>query len=183
MKSPKKTRTERTEFRNWLHEQQQTLPPSALRYILESIVPYTEANTKLVFRPNAFFNELDARDHKRNYALATLKKAFYEAKQRELIIDRDGMPQLSELGLAALRPYEPTELDGAEIMIIFDIPEDERYKRYWLRLLLHELKFVQVQKSVWRTKYDCRDLLYAGLSEQGLWPYVELFQARRLELT
>ncbi len=168
------------EFKEWLREQRKTLPPSATRFVLEALIPYSNANMALAFKPGVFFNELSRRETKRAYALGSLRRAYYEAKQRGLIIDESGQPQLSDQGRKALQPYEPVQMSGADILVIFDIPEEERGKRQWLRLLLRELKFQKIQQSVWMTQYECQDLLHAGLKEKHLEGYVQIFEARHL---
>lgn len=151
-----------------------------MSYVLQSLVPYTKASVELAFRPNEFFNELERRDAHRNYALSTLKKAYYTAKQQGLIITIDSQPTISPEAQAMLTPYQPSRLTGARIMVIFDIPEHQRNKRQWLRLLLRELKFNKVQQSVWVSDYECREVLQAGIAERNLWQYVQVYEAHEL---
>jgi len=35
------------------------LPNTALAYVLESLIPYSDANIKLAFKPHLFFNDLE----------------------------------------------------------------------------------------------------------------------------
>ncbi len=169
------------DFSEWLCRQQGVLPNSALRYTLSALVPYTKANLDLVFRPGAFFDELEKID-KGVYSRAAISKAYYEAKRKQLIvIGSDGSLALSEKALESIRPFKPKKLKGAHVMVIFDIPEQENRKRQWLRLLLRELKFVQIQKSVWTSEYDCFEVLSAGIIEQRLEDYVRIFEARPVE--
>ena len=44
-------------------------------------------------------------------------------------------------------------------MLIFDIKEQRRYGRDRLRLILKQIGFKQVQRSVWVYPYDCEDLM------------------------
>lgn len=173
-------KSEGKKFKEWLKEQGHGLPPSALRHVLEGLLPYTQANFALAFKPNAFFNELNNREMKRGYALTTLKNTYYAAKQRGLITVKDGQPALSQAAQSMLQPYEPSKLVGACIMVVFDIPENERHKRQWLRLLLRELKFQKIQQSVWVTNYECRDILQAGITEKSLGAYIQTYEAREL---
>ncbi len=46
-------------------------------------------------------------------------------------------------------------------LVVFDIPEKEKYKRAWLRKYLVELGFEMLQKSVWIGKYQVpEDFIY-----------------------
>jgi len=66
-------------------------------------------------------------------------------------------------------------------MLVFDIPEDERHKRDRLRLLLRELSFEQVQKSVWTSENDHRDYIRAEIHDFGLDEYVQLYESRLIK--
>lgn len=65
-------------------------------------------------------------------------------------------------------------------MIVFDIAEADRRKRDHLRLLLKELSFRQVQKSVWITKFDHREYLQAEIKALGLEKEVQAYEANPL---
>ena len=169
------------DFSEWLCRQHGVLPNSALRYTLSALVPYTKANLELTFKPGTFFSELERID-KGEYSRAAISKAYYEAKRKRLIvIGDDGSLTLSEKALKGIQPFRPKKLKGAHVMVVFDIPESENRKRQWFRLLLRELKFVQIQKSVWTSEYDCFEVLSAGIIDQQLEDYVRIFEARPVE--
>jgi DNA-binding transcriptional regulator PaaX len=170
------------EFHRWLCKQQGVLPRSALRYTLEALIPYTDANLKLAFKPHLFFNELEKIDAERQYSHATLRRAYYEAKKHGYIIDGDqGHPVLSAEAEKKLQPFQPEKLHDSLMMVIFDIPEVERWKRRWFRLLLREMRFEQIQKSVWVSHYECKAVLSAGIIEHRLEDFVRVFEARAVE--
>ena len=85
---------------------------STAHYILSSLIPYTEANLKLSFKPTAFFNDLEKIDaHKAKHG--TLRSSYYQAIKKGLIeIDKSGVPCLTEQGLAQLQRYEPKRLQA-----------------------------------------------------------------------
>lgn len=171
----------RRNFEDWLCEQQGVLPRSALRYVLEGLMPFTEANLKLVFRPKNFFDELDKIGDER-YKRETIRRAYYEARREQLILlDEYGRVVLSERARRQIVPFKPKKLKGASLLVIFDIPEADKRKREWFRLLLRELKFTQVQKSVWMSEYDCKKIISAGILEQKIEKYVRVFEARAVE--
>jgi len=64
-------------------------------------------------------------------------------------------------------------------IIIFDIPEQEKRKRNWLRSALKNLKFEMLQKSVWAGKAKLPSEFMEDLKSMNLLPYVEIFGVNR----
>jgi len=62
------------------------------------------------------------------------------------------------------------------VIVIFDIPEKERNKRDWLRLVLNNLGLKFLQKSVWVGKVKLPRELLEDLKNLGLIQYVEIFE-------
>lgn len=62
--------------------------------------------------------------------------------------------------------------DGRWRILIFDIPEREKYKRNFLRRKLHELGFKQLQESVWITPYPLPDSFSDFLIQLRVRPYL-----------
>lgn len=143
---------------------------------MEALIPYTESNLLLTFKPAKFFNELDKRDRR---GINTYRTAFSRAKKQGLIrVSSKGIPRLTPEGLAKIQPYTAKTLGkNARLLVIFDIPEDERYKRTQLRLLLNELSFKQIQKSVWASDKDHKKLLQGAIKEYELKNYVKVMEA------
>lgn len=150
---------------------------STLGYVLEALLPYSEANIRLIYKPHQFFTELEKISE---YKSRSLQNAFYSLKKRGLIEFNDGQPRLTPKGYQHLLLFKPKEIPGAHLMIVFDIPEKQRNKRYQLRNLIRELKFKQVQKSVWVTKYECREYLNAEVKQLNVGQYVKIFEAREI---
>lgn len=154
---------------------------SATHYILAGLIPYTEANIKLSFKPSAFFSDLEKLD-KVNTSRKVLQNAYYRAiKRGQIIFDDQGIPRLTPLGIRKIKLFKPKKLKSSKLMIIFDIPEAEKYKRNHLRTLLKELSFKQVQKSVWMSEYDTREYLHMEIKQYGLQPFVQIFEARSIQ--
>ncbi len=153
---------------------------STAHYVLSSLIPYTEANLKLSFKPTAFFNDLD-RLQAHKATRGTIQMSYYRAVKDGLVEIKDSQPHITEKGLAQLQRYEPKRLTGtASILVIFDIPEEERRARQKLRTLLRELHFSQVQKSVWQTEYDVLNYLVPELQTQHLHEYVQVYESARI---
>ena len=153
-----------------------------MHYILSSLIPYTESNIKLAFKPSLFFNDLEKLDRIKSSKKA-LKSAYYRAiRQKLILVDEKGIPRLTDKGLREARPYKPEKLKSSKLMIIFNIPEGERFKRRRLRMLLRELSFHQIQKSVWESRYDHREYLRAEISDMNLQEYVKVYETAQIEI-
>ena len=66
--------------------------------------------------------------------------------------------------------------EGKELnIIIFDIPEEQRRKRDWLRETLIQLGFSKLQQSVWISKNKLPEELLKDLRTFRMLEYVEIF--------
>lgn len=150
---------------------------SSLQYILEALIPYTDANMKLAFKPHLFFNDLERISR---YKKQTLRNRYYTAKQHGYfdINKQNGKVRLSQKGIIQLKRYNPQKLgDGARILLVFDVPEVNSWGRKQLRALLRELRFRQVQQSVWETEYDQREYLQQEIVRLGLEDNIIIYEA------
>jgi len=153
-------------------------PQSVLTTILKALIPYSRENLMLSFSPNRFFNELEKTS---SYRQSTLKNAYWRAHRQGLIEETEKTAKLTAKGLEEMRPFMAESLGkDARLMIIFDIPEIESAKRRRLRDLLKLWGFKQIQKSVWSTDSDFRDLLTETVTELKLGGYVEVYESNRL---
>ncbi len=154
---------------------------SSLHYVLSALVPYTEANLKLSFSPNRFFNDLEKLSD-RSYKVTAVRGSYYRALNDGLIVKNDeGMPQLTEQGVRTLNRYQPKYLQSnAAILVIFDIPESHRHLRRKLRTTLRELYFKPVQQSVWQTEFDVLEYLTESIRQDSLEEYVQVYESIRI---
>lgn len=65
--------------------------------------------------------------------------------------------------------------DGKTRLVVFDVPEDERRKRRWLRGRLLELNYKPLQRSVWFGKSPLPEEFIKDLDCFKMWPYVFIF--------
>ncbi len=156
--------------RSWHRKEQ-----SALVFVLKGLmVPYSNANLLLAFKPGLFFIELEkiSRLKKR-----TLQNAFYAAQKQELIKKEEAVYRLTELGRKTIAPYTAQNLprDG-KFMVAFDIPENMATTRSRFRRILKTWNFQRIQKSVWVTTYDHRDSVKDLVAELSLDDYVVLYE-------
>ena len=59
-------------------------------------------------------------------------------------------------------------------IVIFDIPEREKFKRRWLRESLRSLDFLLLQKSVWLSKHKLPEEFLQALRERKMLDYVHI---------
>lgn len=157
------------------------LPDSALTYILRGLVPYSRPNMKMLFKPALFFQDIETISNRKP---KSIKKAYYAAEKAGLIeFDDDQIPQLTAKGIRTVTPYRAKKLgNNARLVVIFDIPEAERWKRRNLRALLLALSFEQVQKSVWASSNDHREYLKEAITDLKLDDCVIVYEALELAI-
>jgi hypothetical protein len=71
--------------------------------------------------------------------------------------------------------YGKVESDNTFKIIIFDIPEEEARKRFWLRRALLNLGFNMLQKSVWVGKTKLPEEFITDLKMINILSFVEIF--------
>lgn len=142
--------------------------------LLKALVPYTEQNVKLAFKPGLFFKDLEKiTKTNRNCLAATLSRA----KRRGWVIEKNGVPCLSEKGRLRIKEVGPADLLNGWLLVVFDIPEQRRIDRYSFRQRLKELGFAMLQKSTWYSNEDHLDELKTAISELKIGRYVCVFLA------
>lgn len=147
---------------------------SPLIFVLKGLIPYTQANLLLSFKPSAFFYELEKRS---GHTRSSIQSAYWRA-QRSGLITNDTIPRLTARGQQKLQPYIAQHLTGsAQLLVVFDIPESTALARRRFRLLLRRLHFNQVQKSVWITDFDHRSVLGEAIRELQLEECVKTYEA------
>ncbi len=71
------------------------------------------------------------------------------------------------------------QIDDDLKIVIFDIPEEEKRKRWWLRNALQNLNFKMLQKSVWIGKSFLPEKFIKDLSNLRLLSYVKIFSVNK----
>lgn len=80
---------------------------------------------------------------------------------------------------ALSKPIYDSAKSDQTIIVIFDVPEDERRKRDWLRAALKNIGLKPIQKSVWAGKAKLpREFLYDA-EKFRITPYLEIFEIRK----
>jgi len=149
-----------------------------MKELLLALVPYTKQNLLIVFQPNQFFNELEKTT---GHPKSKLQKTFYRAKSERILSYSNGQIELTLKGRQLVQPFIAEKLsNNAQLMVIFDIPEEFAGRRQRFRNLLKQLNFKQIQLSVWMTNQDHRTILYESIAEIELQQWVRLFEASEI---
>lgn len=106
-----------------------------------------------LFRKGDFNREVK-RLHKKGYVALTKSEKGWIVK-----ILKKGKRRYQEIELANLQLPKSKKWDGKWRLFIFDIPEEFRYQRDYLRRKLKELGLYNIQRSVFAYPYDCRNEL------------------------
>lgn len=152
------------------------LPNSTLAYILKGLVPYTAANTKLVFKPRLFFRDLEQISNRKK---RTLQNVYYRAhKAGYLFYGEDRTPRLAARGHKAMAHINVRKMDGThQLLVVFDIPESKANARRRLRYVLRISGFEQVQKSVWSSSFDHKAQLREYARHMNIDEHVKFYKA------
>jgi len=116
---------------------------------------------------------------------------FQSLKRDELITGTAAAPTLTLKGRFKLKElakrkeeYVSTsyrrEASDRVTIVMFDIPEERRRKRSWLRSVLKNLGFEKVQQSVWIGKVKIPRELLGDLERFSLMDFVEIFEATKV---
>lgn len=96
-----------------------------------------------------------------------------------LTLEEAGKKKILQYQIETLRLRETARgWDGFWRVIIFDVPESQRAARDLLRKKLKELGFYQLQKSVFLTRYECKDEIDFLRHALEIAPHVLYIQAK-----
>ena len=119
--------------------------------------------------------------HSRIYKLK--KEGFIISGKRGLSITSKGTKKLDDLNNSLSRsiPFTdyPKESSAETVIISFDIPEKEKYKRNWLRKTLTALGFSMLQKSVWIGNAKLPEEFINHLKEMRIFNYIEISSIKK----
>ncbi|MDO8516041.1 MAG: CRISPR-associated endonuclease Cas2 [bacterium] len=109
-----------------------------------------------------------------------LVKERVAGSKKILVITAQGKEKLSLLKTKVARnipsrKYVSTR-STAWTIVAFDIPEQERKKRNWLRQTIIHLGFTMIQKSVWMGKVVLPEEFLDDLSGLHMMDYVQIFE-------
>ncbi|MCX6789391.1 MAG: hypothetical protein NTZ42_02160 [Candidatus Gribaldobacteria bacterium] len=129
---------------------------------------------------------------KNNYSQTQISKTLSRLKRSNMLVlkEKDGKftVELSEKGkkkiqqitIDDLRNKKPEQWDGLWRVVIFDIPERQKYGRAALRGKMKYLGFYQLQKSVWAFPYDCEKEIELLANFFNIYNCVNFIEAKRI---
>lgn len=117
----------------------------------------------------------------------TLRVTLSRLKKKGFVENRSGMWRATSKGLAHLNKIQKkvklpsgvskkSQSKYKKIIIVFDIPEDQRQKRTWLRSALLKLDFQLLQKSVWLGPSPLPKDFIKFLHDLKLLPYIKFLR-------
>ena len=77
--------------------------------------------------------------------------------ETRLTLTDGGKKKVLQFKMDNLQINKPKKWDGVWRVVVFDIPETKRLARIIFRKKLRELEFTQLQKSVFVSRYQCKD--------------------------
>ncbi len=98
-----------------------------------------------------------------------------KTEKRKLLITVLGKEKYKKILNRLPKRYHKPQADTSLKVVIFDIPEKEKYKREWLRDQLRELGFKMLQKSVWIGRKKLPREFIEDIRNIKLLPHVEIF--------
>lgn len=125
----------------------------------------------------------DASDSTLRATLSRLKRKGYVANEQR------GLWKITKRGLNYLRrsrigrlAHEHHPVGEKRMIIAFDIPEKQKWKREWLRAELVAMRFSLLQRSVWFGPAPLPRKFVDALVELKLLPHVKFFDAREADI-
>ena len=113
---------------------------------------------------------------KQNGCLKTLKIKNNKA----IMITSKGLEKIFKMRLKTT--IRAKRKDGKWQMILFDIPENRRKQRNYLRESLQYLGYRQLQKSIWVCPYDTLKETKALIKRYNIKPFIELLLINKIGL-
>ena len=101
--------------------------------------------------------------------------------QNKYFLSNKGVKKVLRLKAKKGISKKPKKFKDKYLIIIFDIPVQNKQKRSILRSILLELKFEKLQQSIWITKFDILQEVKTLIRFYKLEPYVKFMFVRKAE--
>jgi len=95
-------------------------------------------------------------------------------------LSEKGKKKIQQITIDDLKSKKPKDWDGLWRVVIFDIPERQKYGRAALRGKIKDLGFYQFQKSVWVFPYDCEKEIELLANFFEIYNFVNFIEAKRI---
>jgi len=129
---------------------------------------------------------------KNNYSQTQISAAFGRLKRTNMVVLKEkngkftvklsekGKKKIQQITIDDLKNKKLEKWDGLWRVIIFDVPEQQKYCRAALRDKIKNLGFYQLQKSVWVFPYDCEKEIELLANSLGIYDCVIFIEAKRI---
>lgn len=119
---------------------------------------------------------------RRDISYSVYTQNIYRLRKRGLITERNGLYKLSDKGISYRKnPYslinEKFKSEN-KILMIFDIPENKKRTREWVRRQIKNWNFKMIQKSVWVGKGPLPEEFKKRLKILGVEEGVKIFKIK-----
>jgi len=119
-----------------------------------------------------------------------LYDTFYHLKRRGLIENNGEIWKISEKYKNRLKSpeqlrkinFNPIAKSSGQFLIMFDIPENKRRDREWLRRKLKQINFIMVQQSVWLGPAPLPKGFTPALKELKIMNHLKFFRVKEKRL-
>ena len=95
----------------------------------------------------------------------------------EIVLTKDGRKKALSFKIDEIKIKKPEKWDSKWRVVVFDIPEKKKAAREALRKKLKDLKFIELQKSVFINPYECEDEIDFIVEFFQIRPYVRYLRA------
>ncbi|MCX6713910.1 MAG: hypothetical protein NTV48_02290 [Candidatus Vogelbacteria bacterium] len=165
-----------------------------LSFLLDNPIGYKRLRARML--GDTHFEDLvEARKNDKRKLAAienNIRVSLSRLKSNGLVENKEGFWSVTNLGKEKLknedksgRKYKKipeTETNGRKMIAMFDIPEEIKHSRGWLRRELIYLGFEPLQKSVWIGPAPLPKEFAEVLKETKLLQYLNFFEAKETEI-
>lgn len=127
-----------------------------------------------------YFKSMDKRKREREWVRITrymqAEKLVKNDYQHGLVLTEKGRKRAEKVALEYLEIDTSKKWDKKWRIVLYDIPEKDKYGRDALTRKLKHLGFYQLQRSVWVHPYPCRTEIEAITSNFGIESYVSYIE-------
>ena len=137
--------------------------------------------------PFKYYDKFREEDKERfNHEIYRLKRAgfikrYFEGKEEIVELLPKGKEKIKNYLLQDLKISKPKKWDRKWRIVIYDIADDKKNERDFIRRELESLGFLKIQESVWVYPFDCSNEIGFLKGLFFLSPYVQYIVAERIE--
>lgn len=119
----------------------------------------------------------------------TLRVTLSRLKRKGLVGNEGGLWKITKKGTVYLSDktnfhnvYDHRRRTDKNIIVAFDIPEQHKRKRFWLRFELKKLGFEMLQKSLWLGPAPLPKEFIKTLNDLNILKFIKFFEVRESDI-